>query len=94
MIKKFTVELPDKTEEGKLAMSNKLVSRFLDCDITWLHDGTAIITTERDLGVIKQTIKDFKLKPKENTHPEIKHRADSKGKEPLMEKLTKSDIQS
>lgn len=92
MIRKFTVELPDKTEKGKLKMSDNLVNRFQDCDITWLHDGTAIITTEKPLGVIKKAIKDFKLRPR-NTIVNIKHRMPSKsGKEPQHEKLKDSDL--
>jgi len=94
MIKKFMVELPDKTESGKELMANKLVNRLGDCDITWLHDGTAIVSTERALGIIKTTIKDYKLIPMELTHPEIRHRVNPQGIEPTHTKLNKSELET
>lgn len=91
-LKKFTVKLPDKSEKAKEELSTKLVNLLQDCNITWVQDGTAIITTEKSMTVIKKMIKDFKLKPMATTRLDIKHRVNGQGKEATHDRLKKSQL--
>lgn len=90
MIRKFTIKINGSREKT----SDLLVDNLHDCDITFLNDGSesAIVTTEQPLGVIKQMLRNTKIKPMETTRMDIKHRADESGKEPTTERINKSDL--
>ena len=61
-------------------LSAELVKRFSDIDISWLSDGSAVISVDATLTEIKTELVKQKLTPM-SQRPDIKHRVDENGKE-------------
>ena len=72
-------------------LSKELVKKFSDIDLSWLSDGSAVISVDATLDEIKAELVKQKLTPMPQ-RPDIKHRMDKNGKEPTMERPTEEEL--
>jgi len=72
-------------------LSDELVKKFSDIDISWLSDGSAVISVDTTLDEIKSELVKQRLTPMPQ-RPDIKHRVDENGNEPTMERPTESEL--